>query len=325
MQVATSIIRTEMKAVGPSFVNVNTSVTGHSFEESYLNRQLTSLLVFAFLVSVCTAASGQENTPAKGTNTAQGVVTGTNQGNATSAISPTEDPPYRGLDSNLYIQVSAEYRACCLQAFRWADRIVTEKVSVAGEKTKPCAVVLDLDETVLDNGVYQAQQIRDKAAFDPEKWKVWEDTGADDIRLVPGAKKFIDRLKTLGVQPVYITNRNARSHAQTMSALKRLGIEVPAELLLMADEQTGSNKTSRREQVESKFLVLAFVGDNLRDFDERFKYDKGKGIQGRFDVVEELESKFGVDWIVLPNPAYGEWTKALTNTSSDTDLLYKSK
>lgn len=265
---------------------------------------------------------GQDKAPEPVAVGAQGNVSGATQGNAPAAAAK-EDPPYRGLDANLYMQTSAEYRACCLQAFRWADRIVTEKVTAVGKETKPCAVVLDLDETVLDNGVFQARQIRDKVGFDADRWKVWEDQGSNDLRLVPGAKKFIERLKSLGVQPVYITNRNARAHAETMSALKRLGIEVPDELLLMADDTTGSNKTSRRAQVESKFLVLAFVGDNLRDFDERFRFDKAKGIQGRSDVVDELESKFGVEWIVLPNPAYGEWSKGFTNTSADTQFLYK--
>jgi 5'-nucleotidase (lipoprotein e(P4) family) len=140
---------------------------------------------------------------------------------------------------------------------------------------------------------------------------------------VPGALKFIERLKTLGIAPVYITNRNDRARAQTMSALKRFGIEVPDDQLLCATKETGSNKTSRRAQIESKFNVLIYVGDNLRDFDDRFRYDPKLGPDGRTAVVEELESKFGIDWVILPNPVYGEWNKAFSNTEQDVDLLYK--
>lgn len=234
-----------------------------------------------------------------------------------------ESPPYRGLDASLYMLTSAEYKACCIQAFRWAAYAAKDKLEARQDKTLPPAVVMDLDETILDNGLFQSNQIRDEVAFDANRWEHWELEGGDKVRLVPGAKKFIDKLRELGIEPVFITNRNNRAREQTLSILNRLEISVPSDQLLCADEATGSNKTSRRELIAKKFDVLVFVGDNLRDFDDRFRYDISAVGDKRGSLVEELSEKFGTEWIILPNPSYGEWTKAFSNTKLDVDLLYK--
>ena len=232
-----------------------------------------------------------------------------------------ESPPYRGLDANLFMQTSAEYRACCWQAYQWADRIVIDRLKTREASTKAPAVVFDLDETVLDNGRFQTKQIRDGNAFDAGLWTQWEQSGSDELDVVPGALRFIHQLESLGVQRFYITNRNESCRKQTMAALNRLGIAVPDDQLLLASDATGSNKTSRRQIAEEKFDVLLYVGDNLRDFDEVFRYADAQGIEGRKRAVDERSSKFGTDWILLPNPAYGEWLKPLGKGETDANQL----
>lgn len=236
--------------------------------------------------------------------------------------------PYRGLDASLYMLTSAEYRAVCHQTFRWAEMMVQLKLqlrrgSESANTDKPTAVIMDLDETILDNGWFQSQQIRDQVQFDMNRWSTWEQKGSEQIRAVPGAIAFIKKIRELGVAPIYISNRNTASIQPTIEALKRLDIEVPESQILLADSSTGSDKTSRRSRVQENFEVILYLGDNLRDFDERFKYDSAQGIEGRNRVVDELSDRFGIDWILLPNPSYGEWTKVLKNTVEDVDLLYK--
>ena len=229
-----------------------------------------------------------------------------------------EEPPYRGLDSNLFMQTSAEYRACCLQAFQWAKVRVEEKL-----KGKPdpgqCAVILDLDETVFDNAVFQSRQIRSGRAYDQKVWDAWEESDGEYVRLVPGAKEFLVWLRDKRVNAVYITNRNDKFRAQTHAVLKRLDLDVPDAQLLLAS--TTSDKTERRKTAREAFDVILLVGDNLRDFDDEFRYDKSKGIAGRASVVDTRRDKFGTDWIILPNPAYGEWMKPLGQGVSDTNLM----
>lgn len=241
---------------------------------------------------------------------------------------PAEKVPYRGLDASLYMLTSAEYRAACHQCFRWAEMIVQLKqqlrrAEAGSENAKPLAVVMDLDETILDNGWFQSQQIRDQVAFDMQRWATWEEQGADKVRVIPGAVAFIKKLRALGVAPVFVSNRNVKALKQTIETLDRFEISVPESQILLADDQTGSDKTSRRARVEQSFDVVLYLGDNLRDFDERFKFNAASGIEGRNRVVDELSSKFGIEWIILPNPSYGEWTKALRNDMGDVDLLYK--
>jgi 5'-nucleotidase (lipoprotein e(P4) family) len=236
-----------------------------------------------------------------------------------------ESPPYRGLDANLYMQTSAEYRACCLQAYAWAERLIAERLELGNLKKqpekRPRAVVFDLDETVLDNGRFQTKQIRSGNAFDSGLWTQWEQTGGDELDTIPGAVPFIRKLESLGIQRFYITNRNESCHAQTLAALERLGIPVPPDQLLCANETTGTNKTTRRATAEARFEVMLYLGDNLRDFDEAFRFSEDAGIENRKRLVDTLGGKLGREWIILPNPAYGEWLKPLGRGEADANQL----
>src|SRR5262249_44967826 len=78
----------------------------------------------------------------------------------------------------------------------------------------------------------------------------------------------------------------------------------------------GSDKTARQNQVTAKYRVLMWVGDNLRDFSEKFRAAKvapddikaqNAAIAARLRNVDANAKRFGDDWIILPNPAYGEW------------------
>src|SRR4051812_21553251 len=52
--------------------------------------------------------------------------------------------------ANLYMQ-SAEYRACCLQTYKLAqEKLIARLRGLPADGPRP-AVVMDLDETVLDN------------------------------------------------------------------------------------------------------------------------------------------------------------------------------
>ena len=228
---------------------------------------------------------------------------------------------FRGLDANLYTQTSAEYRACCLQAYALARERVKAKMAAHGAGAKPPAVVLDLDETVIDNGAFQARQIRNGQAYDTKQWDAWEENDGDQVRLVPGAKEFLDELKAAKVRAVYITNRSERFRKQAHTFLKRLDIDVPEDQYLPLESPEKTDKTARRAKAAEAFDVLLLVGDNLRDFDEAFKLNKEKGADGRKAAVDERRSRFGTDWIILPNPLYGEWTKPLKNTPDDVEVL----
>lgn len=73
--------------------------------------------------------------------------------------------------STLWYQKSAETKALYLQGYNVAtDRL---KELLKTESDKPYSIILDLDETVLDNSPYQVQNIKDGTAFTPENWDIW--------------------------------------------------------------------------------------------------------------------------------------------------------
>jgi acid phosphatase len=190
---------------------------------------------------------------------------------------------------------------------------------------------MDLDETVLDNGGFQAMQVRSNIAFDQRLWDIWEEKNGNLVGLIPGAKDFILEANKLGVTVVYLSNRNDAFKAQTKAMLARLGILAQDDShIKLATAATGSNKTSRRQEVEKDYTVVLLIGDNLRDFDDQFRCGNLGGktsaeleaaIRERKDKVDAQRAAWGDRWIILPNPAYGEWTKPLGLGKRDLDRL----
>ncbi|MFM9058719.1 MAG: 5'-nucleotidase, lipoprotein e(P4) family [Planctomycetaceae bacterium] len=241
-----------------------------------------------------------------------------------------EDPPGRSLDANLYMQTSAEYRACCLQAFALARLRLERIVADSAEPPARLAVILDLDETVIDNSAFQSMMIRSRLAYDQRLWDIWEAEHWDKWALVPGAKGFIEEARRRGVTVGYLSNRNDRFREQTMRGLERLGIQPAhdADLKLATDT---SDKTRRRADIEAGHRVVLLVGDNLRDFSEEFRVPKladdadgetlRAAIRDRKAKVDAHADEWGDRWIILPNPAYGEWAKPLDRGSRDVEQL----
>jgi 5'-nucleotidase (lipoprotein e(P4) family) len=241
-----------------------------------------------------------------------------------AGISSADDLTGReALNATLWMQVAPEYRANVQQVYRMAtERIAAPAagsvaVEQAGVKADalarlPTAVILDLDETVLDNTVFQARLLHDRALYNPQNWGDW--VMAAEAEALPGAREFIAAARRLGHTVFFITNRDCRIPAPTatdpcpaktatMRNLVELGIDAapdPAHMLVRNErpEWNVGAKTLRRAFIAANYRIVALVGDDLGDFvDPRvFAGDR-----------ERLESRFGTSWFVLPNPIYGSW------------------
>lgn len=245
----------------------------------------------------------------------------------TAVQAPAPNPQERGIDANLYMQTSAEYAAVCLQTYNWGLERLKLKLAAAKHGDLRPAVVMDLDETVLDNSGYQSFLYREKKEFNQQTWDLWERNYPQEVRLIPGAKPFVDAAEQMGTTVVYISNRNVKNQDSTIAALKAVGIGVEgiADRLMLSEGP--SDKTERRKKAESRFNVLLYFGDNLRDFSEEFlapKLDAGaddqrkKAVDERLAKTQKANYHWGNDWIVLPNPAYGEWLKLVGNPPGNT-------
>ena len=227
------------------------------------------------------------------------------------------------LNATLWMQTAPEYRAIAAQVYRLATEKLAaatagsaalEQANVPAEQLArlPTAVVLDLDETVLDNTVYQARLIRDRTIYNPRTWGEWVRAG--EAEAVPGAREFIAAARRLGHAVFYITNRDCTIPAPTpedkcpaktatLRNLVALGIDAapdPAHMLVRNErpEWNTGTKTHRRAFIAANYRIIALVGDDLGDFVDPRAY---AGDRAR------LEPRFGVSWFLLPNPIYGSW------------------
>src|SRR5262249_14798127 len=149
-------------------------------------------------------------------------------------------------------------------------------------------------------------------------WEIWEKDYPKEVGLVPGARSFLERAEKLGVTPVYISNRGEKNRPSTIAALAHNGLNTDNIDNRLFLKEASSDKSARREQAATKYRVLMYFGDNLRDFSDWFAApalkpddDEGqrKAIRERLKKVDEAAGHWGVDWYVLPNPVYGEWPK----------------
>jgi len=227
--------------------------------------------------------------------------------------SPSKNQCYSpSLFANLWMQTSGEYRAIVLQTYEAAYTAVKNKINSPHiNSTKPYAVVMDLDETVLDNARYQNYLVLNHIIHTDDLWSKWVKHDSK-VGLIPGASAFINRVRQLGVEVIFISNRPERLREYTEKSLRNLGIITPGsssrlreiEILL---EQDNLGKDLRREIVSRRYQIIAEIGDSLTDMSDDFSLGKEGKISGRLLLVDRFSDKWGTQWFVLPNPVYGEW------------------
>jgi len=203
----------------------------------------------------------------------------------------------------LFHQNAAEYRALCYQAFNSARIMLDQDLRRAG-LSKQQAIVVDVDETVLDNSPYEASCIQQGVHY-PALWNEWVEKKSAGP--VPGALDFLLYAKEKGIEIFYVTNRKEELRQPTLENLKSLGFpNASTGFLLMRTEI--SSKKARRSVVSENHRIIMFIGDNLNDFSEVFEK---KSVSERFELTDQMKSDFGSRFIVLPDMMYGEWEGAL--------------
>lgn len=206
----------------------------------------------------------------------------------------------------LWTQTSGEMRALAYQAFTFARIILDRDLRLNRRSRTRRAVVVDVDETILDNSRYQATLLKNRQNHSGQRWTDW--VNRVEATAVPGAVEFLRYAAGRGVRVFYITNRNEAEKNGTASNLKRLGFpEVNDQTLLVKTDV--SSKEPRRRAVGSKFRIVLLVGDNLNDFAEVF--EKSRTVADRLAAVEKNRDQFGTRFIMLPNVMYGDWESAI--------------
>ena len=205
-----------------------------------------------------------------------------------------------------WVQESGEYQALAYQAFN-AAQVAFDKSKVAKGKKK--AVVVDLDETMMDNSAYAAWQIKNNKGFDGKDWTRW--VNARQTQAIAGAVEFNNYVNSHGGTMFYVSNRKDEGEkVATLDDMKTLGFKGASEQTLFL-KKAKSNKTPRFEEIEKQgYEIVLYIGDNLNDFGDA-TYKKSNAERRAF--VEQNSKLFGKKFIVLPNPNYGDWEGAIFN------------
>ncbi len=206
--------------------------------------------------------------------------------------------------SVLWFQKSAEMKALFIQGYNIAQKSLDEKLAKK-ENSKQGIIIMDIDETVLDNSPSEVYLIRNGVPFSDEIWKKWVKMAS--AKACPGALEFVRYAQSKNIEVFYVTNRETPDELEpTIKNLTALGFPYAdnAHLILKAGI---SSKEQRRQALAEKYDILMLIGDNLADFNVAFDIrgaDLGAG------EVEKQRQKFGTDYIILPNPMYGPWINA---------------
>jgi acid phosphatase len=251
------------------------------------------LLALAAALLFPIAAAAQESTP------------------AAAPVTPDDN-----LNAVLWMQHSVEYQASTMAAFALAKRRVIQAMGdpwwtavpdvQKGNYSKlPPAIILDVDETLLDNSKYQAWNISSGKPFSNETWKTFVEAKVSTA--MPGAVAFTRYANARGIKVFYVTNRTEDMEQATrdnMQALKfPMGGNVDTFLLSKEQSDWTSAKGTRRAFIAKNYRVLLLMGDNFGDFVDAYKGSEAD----RQKVFDDSAAHWTKDWIMLPNPSYGSF------------------
>ena len=241
----------------------------------------------------------------------------------------TDSPAHDNTDAVVWLQSSAEYAAVTTGIYRMAAAALEHAARAEATRSRPMAVVMDIDETVLDNARYQGQLVLNDTSYDSASWDAWIELRSASA--VPGVVEFIETSQALGIHVAFITNRSCRARpgstedcpqrSDTLANLAALGIDTSSTTLFLrgdrpaeecrvflsdAERSDGgtwsSDKTSRAQCVKLEHDIVMLFGDQLGDFTD---------VQNRSadGSVRELAAsgEWGKTWFMLPNPTYGGW------------------
>ena len=245
---------------------------------------------------------------------------------AVPATAPAGAPANDNLNAVVWTQDAIEHDLIYLQTFRDAqarlldalkdptwDALSEADRAAPIDGLKP-AVVLDIDETALDNSPYQARLVRDGGEYNEADWAAW--CKEERARAMPGAVAFTQFAAEHGIEVIYISNRARDLNEPTLANLRKVGFPVSGpESFLGVDtfvegcEQIGTEKGCRRQMISRKYRVLMQFGDQIGDFVTVL----ANNAEGRARALAPYGDWIGTRWFMLPNPTYGSWEPAMFN------------
>ena len=236
--------------------------------------------------------------------------------------------------SVLYVQTSTEFAANNIQTFNNAskalDMAIQDKTWTAALEqknnfsSKKPAIIVDVDETVLDNSSFQSRTILSGLSY-PNGWAKW--VNESNASAVEGVYEFLHYAKDSDVKIFYVTNRLESFREPTIKNLKRLGLPFDdnKNTLLMRVDENVRDKTERRRNIADDYRIVLLVGDQLTDFISTkeayvFHSDRKK-------LAKKYSDMWGSKWFMITNPTYGRWELSIYDKmpKSEDEAIQKRK
>lgn len=205
-----------------------------------------------------------------------------------------------------WLENSGEASALEYQAYKTATDRVEQLAKVKTDKPK--AVIMGIDETVVNNGDYLGWQIKNNKGYSKADYTEW--INQNKATAVDGAAAFTQKCKELGIEVFYVSNRFEKEDLKgTIANMDKLGLAyADAEHILLVTDK--SSKQARWDKVKAGHDVIMQVGDSLTDFSTQFEK---KTVAQEKEEVKANANKFGTEYIIIPNPVYGNFESAIYN------------
>ena len=216
-----------------------------------------------------------------------------------------------------WIQSSPEHDFACRQVYTAAlaviDGAIADLTWTAAleqregfERLDRLAVIVDVDETILDSSPFQARLVRRGISYDHSLWQDWVHEARAEA--LPGARAFVESVKTRGVDVFYVTNRELET-----PTIRNLRAEIDESIteheVLCKNERPewSSDKSSRRAEIAETHRILLLLGDDYNDFAFLGKASPAE----RVAKAKAHEDRWGSQWFLFPNPLYGSFENAI--------------
>ena len=216
------------------------------------------------------------------------------------------------LDKASKSSAATHWQRNSLEYCRLAVNAYDQALAAAGRiakthKPKTWVVLMDADETVLDNSLFDRERDRCAMPVQDAQWENW--VHADMARDVPGAAAFTNAVHKLGGLVGIVTNRAQADDATTQATLKKAGIWFDYEIG-MADKP---DKVARWNGAVDHFRkafgghprAVMWLGDQVTDL---AIVDKTGAILRAMSEKDD-GAGIGTYLFLLPNPMYGGWMK----------------
>jgi len=241
---------------------------------------------------------------------------------STALVGCQQQPPANAqLDAVLWTQTSIEHELIYRQVFANATRQLDVALKTPDWDALPLpprnlaglppAVIVDIDETVLDNIPLNARDVVNNQVYSYDRWNTWVDQAK--AQALPGAVAFLQAAQQKGIAVYYLTNREHSQVTATVKNLRLRGFPVESDEHVLAAstptghcESAGYGKNCRRQWVAAHARVLLMAGDSLGDFVQA----EHNTVADQRKAVAPYVNWLGQRWFLLPNPTYGNWYSA---------------